>query len=180
MSLDDMNNKKTIPVLALFSGPTQTPTSSLSVISSTALPFLMYAGAIERKAVELLNSKNAIVSEPSLSKDKRGNKYLVAGYKLTPYSVIKAVNGNVTCNCKGFQFARICKHAVALARKSEHHADLLLPMPIKKEKLGGRPINRKGLESMRLDFQVFPFLVLQMNHLFLQRSGITSLSLFAT
>ena len=57
MSLDDMNNKKTIPVLALFSGPTQTPTSSLSVISSTALPFLMYAGAIERKAVELLNKK---------------------------------------------------------------------------------------------------------------------------
>eukprot|EP00795_Rhopilema_esculentum_P015816 gene15815-7125_t len=84
---------------------------------SIALPLIIYADVIERKAIELLNSKSTIVPVPSLGNDKGAKKYMVAGSKASSYKVSKTAKGKVTCNCKGFKFASLCKHSVAVAEK---------------------------------------------------------------
>eukprot|EP00795_Rhopilema_esculentum_P011178 gene11178-20119_t len=90
---------------------------SLPIKLSIALPLIIYANVIERKAIELLNSRSTIAPVPSLGNDKGAKKYMVAGSKASLYKVFKTEKGKVTCNCKGFKFASICKHSVAVAEK---------------------------------------------------------------
>ncbi len=117
----------------------------------------MYADVIEKKAVELLNSRNAIVLAPVISEIIREKKYLVAGSNPSPYNVRAALNGKgkICCNCKGFKFAKICKHSVAVAEKEGTLENLIANVKIAKRSAITYPnmergAGRKGGQPRRL------------------------------
>ena len=92
--------------------------SRLSLDIKEELPGLPYADLIEKGAVQLLNSPSAIVNAPSVFEQK-SKHYLVAGKEKNPYDVKLLSSGLVTCNCREFQFVKICKHSAAIAEKEQ-------------------------------------------------------------
>ena len=104
----------------------ESPYSNLSIKLKIELPGLPYADLIEKRerAVFLLNNPSAIVKAPSVYMQGSKN-YLVAGKEKKPYEVNISDNGVVKCNCKGFDFANICKHSAAVAEKEKMLKDLV-------------------------------------------------------
>ena len=96
---------------------TQAPiTEVLSLKFSEVIPALINASDIEKKALRLINMPRAITENPTLDINKNHKTYFVAGEKQQKYyTVVKSEKNTLKCNYKGFEYACVFSHTVAVA-----------------------------------------------------------------
>ena len=120
---------------------------------------ILYADLLEKKAIALLNTPESIVLSPSVEPQDGNKSYLVAsaGGKPRPdfYTVKLSNKTKVVCNCKGYRFAKICSHAVAVAEKNGVLLELVKGVKISHRSAltypnGSRGHGRKGRCNRRL------------------------------
>ena len=89
---------------------------SLSIELSETTVF--HSKLIEERALKIMNSPNGIAEKPALGDSTSDlREYLVASESKVVYNVKVTKGTKVECNCKGFKFARMCSHSVAVAEK---------------------------------------------------------------
>ena len=134
MSLEDVKNKKIITLPEESKEISETPIRNLSLKLSEVLPSIHHADLIEEKSLLLLNNPASISEFPSAEPvDEKVKKFMVAGKASEFYTVKVTLKNKVSCDCKGFRFAKICSHSVAIAEKEN-----LLPGLIKGVKISFR------------------------------------------
>ncbi|KAJ8047258.1 Serine/threonine-protein kinase TAO1 [Holothuria leucospilota] len=146
LSAADVKNKKAIPLPEDVQNPhlSKTPLFALSVKLSDALPFLSFANVIEEKALEILNATNGVVVAPHLDFVENEKHFLVAGGSPEPYAVKIKKNNKITCNCKGFKYSGICRHAAAVAEKQNLLQSLISNVKISQRATITYPDEKKG------------------------------------
>ena len=153
LSIQDVESRKTIEITETCQTNIDVPINNLSQKLTDILPMILYADLLEKKAIALLNTPESIVLSPS-AEPQDGNKcYLVAsaGGKPRPdfYTVKLSNKAKVVCNCKGYRFAKICSHAVAVAEKNRVLLELVKGVKISHRSAltypnGSRGHGRKG------------------------------------
>ena len=104
LSIDDVKSRKAVNAEV---GEAEFPEAmmkieNLAVDLQSELPKLFHAATIEKKALQLLNSKESIVLYPALEIQENCKQFMVAG--LTgQFHTVKIRQAKVTCDCKGFR-----------------------------------------------------------------------------
>ena len=119
MSNGNIKNKNNIVIPE--GNTTQAPIIEvLSLKLTEVIHALLHASDIEKKALRLINMPRAITENPTLDINKNHKTYFVAGEKQQKYyTVVKSEKNtlNTLTNYKGFEYACICSHSVAVAER---------------------------------------------------------------
>ena len=117
MSNGDIKNKNNIVIPE--DNTTQAPIIEvLSLKLTEVIHALLHASDIEKKALRLINMPRATTESSTLDINRNHKTYFVAGEKQKKYyTVVKSEKNTLNCNYKGFEYACICSHAVAVVER---------------------------------------------------------------
>lgn len=76
---------------------------NLAVDLNSELPRIFHAATIQKKALQLLNTKESIVLYPALEIQENSKQFMVAGFASQFHIVTIRFQTKVTCDCKGFR-----------------------------------------------------------------------------
>ena len=105
MSLADVRGRKEIKIAIdscqeILLQPT---INNLSLSLSDKLPTILHVELIERKALRLLNTPEAIVRYPGFEAGERSKQFMAAGANGQFHVVKVSKESKVTCDCKGYR-----------------------------------------------------------------------------
>lgn len=104
LSIDDVKSRKAVhaEVCEAEFPEAVMRIDNLAVDLQSELPRIFHAATIQKKALQLLNSKESIVLYPALEVQENCKQFMVAGFA-GQFHVVKIRQTKVTCDCKGFR-----------------------------------------------------------------------------
>ena len=158
MNQFSIDSKKLITILATTK---EVPLAieTLSIQLPDFIPTVLHVKDIESKALRLLNLPRAISENPTLGyKDNDVKMFFVAGEKQEHYIVAISKKKSFKCNYKGFQYAAVDSHCVAIAEWERLLREFVQQVNSKRKKLKNSScssmdllgVGRKGQKQRRM------------------------------